>query len=232
MATPSEISKVFLGTSTTLRRNYEDLVTVSSSRLNAKSLHKYLSEQLVISLAVRWEAYLNDLLISYVVFAPRVAKLSLEQDAKKLVLGKLGKGLEKLVLLSYPASLSAERVSQLLDPKGYNISATSPSELSKFANKFLLPRFARKFFLDKRDTEFLELFFGLRNFLSHRSAGSLVILKDSLSKITETDNLIFLPLLKDIGSYLAKVPMSATGPTLTRASVIALRIEDLGKRLG
>lgn len=154
-----------------LLRDFDELILAVHDKRRQASLEIMLAEQTVMSLAVYWEAFLNDIIIRYVVLRPE----SCLEDARKRYRQSLGDkfaGMERWVSISFPKVISQNTAEKLIDPRGLNVVATSAQALSEVANRYLSAVDARKFSLAAEDREFVDYFVALRNYLGHRSTAS------------------------------------------------------------
>lgn len=207
---------------------YDELVLAVNLKKKQKSLETMLAEQCVIGLAVLWEAFIHDLIVGYIEERPEVCtrfhKLRLTQSIESK-----NKALLRWVKINVPRSLSREQIETLVDPDGRNVTADSAESLSTRATQLLSARDAIKFSLAESDQKFLNLVIAIRNYLSHRSAGSFGILKSRLREFGSTDPTS--PLngrLTTVGAYLKERPGNGAE---TRAKVIGNRLVQVSGRL-
>jgi hypothetical protein len=117
----------------------------------------------------------------------------------------------------------------MVDPKGWNITAESAAVLSKLTNQFLPGSAARKFSLNEADGKFVDLTISIRNYLSHRSAGSLTLMKSRLVDFQKADKTSPLRgTLTQVGPYLMRRLKNAP---VSRARVIGLCLSALAAKL-
>ena len=99
----------------------------------------------------------------------------------------------------------------------------------EIARQILAGAIARKFALNEPDGKFFDFAVSIRNYLSHRSAGSLAILRMKLADFQKVDETS--PLrgkLTDVGPYLSRQLRGAPG---SRAKVIAQNLSALAAKL-
>ena len=212
----------FHGRVNELLQHYDELLLAVHNKTRQASLEIILSEQTTMSLGVYWEAFVNDVLVAYVAKNPG----NCLNDLKK----RVGQNLEakfalpaKWVRLSFPATLSSTQAERILNPKGWNISATSPKDLREKANQYLVSGDAIHFSLVAEDVEFVDLMVEMRNYLAHRSTRSRKILKSSIAKIGIANaNALLSGAFTSSGAYLkACLPNDSN----------KRRVHELGRRL-
>lgn len=191
-------------------------------------LESILAEQFVLTIAVMWEAYVNDLLLAYVIKSPGVCLKNLQSRIKKGILDKYGSSVAKTVVFKWPRELDKSRALAILDPDGWNITARSAKALSERANDLLIASHAKKFFLNSDDREFIDALLCLRNYLSHHSKNSRRMLLNSILNIkSPSTNAALKGPFFSAGSYLKK----DNGLGETRAKFIARRLIEIGEKL-
>lgn len=97
------------------------------------------------------------------------------------------KGFAAWVTVTVPNPLTRAQIEEMLDPEGRNVSAESAGTLAEKANDLLAAAHAKKFSLTAVDGGFLDFVIALRNYLSHRSSGSMKILRKRLSDLGTAD---------------------------------------------
>ena len=168
---PKYVVAKFQKRASDLLRDFNETILAVHDKRRQASLESMLAEQTAMSLAVYWEAFLNDIIIQYIVLRPK----SCFDDISKRYRQSLGDkfaGIERWVSISFPNAISNTVAERIIDPKGLNVVATSAQILSDVANRFLSAVDARKFSLTAEDREFIDYFIALRNYLGHRSAAS------------------------------------------------------------
>ncbi|HYX71736.1 MAG TPA: hypothetical protein VE732_03120 [Nitrososphaera sp.] len=206
----------------------EFLLAVYNKKRQA-SLEARLVEQFIMSIAVLWEAFINDLLIAYVVENPNTCLTNLKDRINQSITSKFGIATAKRVYFGKPKKVNRVQALALIDPEGMNITAKSADDLSNRANQLLVASSAIKFSLNSDDRELINLVISIRNYIGHRSKRSREALKDSIASIETTG--INSPLkakLTTVGAYLRY----KTSPTGTRATFIVQRLLDISDKLG
>jgi len=225
---PIQVVRRFQSRVSDLIRSYEELLLAVHEKRRQASLETLLSEQAVMSMAVFWEAFVNDVFVAHVVRAPEWCLANAENRVRQSINGKFV-GLSRWVTIEVPKSITKSQAEKILDPKGWNISASSAQELANLANLHLPAPDARKFSLDAEDRAFLDYLVALRNYLAHRSDSSRGIIVSAINEISTTtgDN---APLSKaqpgHIGTYL-KERVGAD----TRVGIIARRMSAVSAKL-
>ncbi len=209
-----------------LLRDYEEMLLAVHQKTRQASLESMLSEQAAMSLGVYWEAFVHDLFVAYVTRNP----VNCITDFRK----RLDKNLnEKFnlpatwVRLSIPATLNSKHVERMLDPKGWNVNATSAQELRNKANQFLHSVDARNFSLSQEDAQFVDLLVAIRNYLAHRSTSSKSRFREAQSSISPTGkNAALAGDVRDLAAYL-KGSVGAE----RRVHVIGRRLREVASAL-
>jgi hypothetical protein len=138
-----------------------------------------ITEQTVLLTAVLWETFINDLVIAHVMQHPKSCLQKFEDRLRQSMSDKFGSA-SRWVSLQVPATLTTMQAEKLLDPKGWNLAAESAQGLADLANRHLSAARARRFSLQADDRDFVDFLISLRNYLSHRSAGSRTKFIDSV----------------------------------------------------
>lgn len=198
----SDIKTLFAKRMSKATSCHEELILAVHNKRNERALQTMLVEQYVTLAVVTWETYLHDLFIAYILKKPDNALSSIEKRITQSVESKFGSGAANCLSFSVKTPLTEQRITSLIDPKEWNITVKSAQELTSKANDMLHATHAMKFSLDKADSQFLDFAIAMRNYLSHRSAGSRSVLKDALAKLSEPANQNFSASIQDLGSYL------------------------------
>ena len=177
-------------------------------------------------MAVAWESFLSQLMLAYVAIDSKNGVQGLQDRIRQSVETKFGMEASKMVRFSDPVLLTSTRLASLFDPKGWNLTSTSAAGLSKQANQLLAGHHAKKFTLEKADARFADFCVAIRNFLSHRSAGSRQALNDSVSNLAGP-NAVLKGRLGRVGAYLKKEVV----PDETRAIFIVNRLIGIANKL-
>ena len=168
------------------------------------SFENMLVEQFVLSIAVKWEAFINSLIIAYIIDDQRKFVSNLKRKVKTSNIDRFKKPLADFIKFSPPRELNPSQILKLADPEGENITAKSSDSLENKVKNILAVKHAKKFILDNKDRAFLDFLKSLRNFLSHNSRKSKRLLKESMEKLRDADNnspLVSLP-LNQVNIYL------------------------------
>lgn len=228
MPTPAQVVAAFQKQIASTLNLHDELILSVAQHPQKKSLENVLAEQCVLGVAVQWEAFLHDLIVSYIEQRPA--------ECIKFHQGKITQSIRSKshifltwITFAVPAVLSRAHIEEIVDPKGWNITAESAESLAELTNTLLSAATAKKFSLPDVDRKFVDLTLALRNYLSHRSAGSLTKLNDKLADFQKTDKKS--PLrgkLTDVGAYLKGTPKNSPG---SRAKVIGLNLSTLAAKL-
>lgn len=226
----SEDRKIVLKFKTQAARatnNYLELVLAIHNKRNERSLEALLAEQLVMSVAVIWESFITDLLLTYATIDSYKAIRALRDRIIKSTKDRFGSEVSKRIRFSIRGKLGRQRIAALLDPKGWNFSDKNTESLSQRANELLAAQFAIRFTLSSDDTFFLDYLKSLRNYLAHRSRSSKTALKEAIAELKGNSNAFFVGTLSDVGVYLKR-----KGPDgKTRAVVIVNRLMEIAEKL-
>jgi len=208
-------------------KHHEELMNAVQGKRVQASLETILVEQLVMSVGVIWEAFLSDLLVAYVVAGPGRYLTDLRRRVEQSVETKFGVRVSRLIRFAAPPRLTALQAVGLLDPKGWNVTASSATDLASRANSLLAAPHARKFSLDSDDGELVDVLVAIRNYLGHRSRGSRAALKEVVGRLSGPTNASLRGTVRNVGSYLKA--RDANGRT--RARFIAERVSDICAKL-
>jgi hypothetical protein len=225
MATPAQTVAIFQKRIATTLALYDELILAVDQKKKQKSLETMLAEQCVLGLAVLWEAFIHDLIVSYIEQNPESC-IRFHSDRVTQSVESKSKLFAKWVTVEAPDVLSRVQIELLVDPDGWNITADSAETLAKRANQFLDGAHAIKFSLADVDRAFVDFLIATRNYLSHRSAGALTIMK---KRVKEMDAASLLNgNVTTVGAFLkAKPPGSAH----SRAKLIGHQLSALATKL-
>lgn len=205
---------------------HSELLLAVFNKKNEILLENRLVRDLVLSLGIEWGSFISDLIITYVSMRPSKALTDLQARVDQSVTDKYGSKVAKLVRFQTPRTPSKKSLSSLLDARGWNLSATSSNDLTKLANKLIAGSYAKRFSFNGEDSEFLDYFLALRNYLAHFSPSSKKKLKGAISSLTQPANSCFKGSTVSIGKYLrTKVQRE------TRAKHIVDRLGTLAESL-
>jgi hypothetical protein len=163
-------------------RDFDELILAVHGKKRQASLEGMLAEQTLMTLSVVWESFLHDLLVAHVVRNSKSCVGHYEQRINQSIGDKFS-GAVRWVKISIPARLNRAQVERLLDPKGWNVVATSADALKEMANKWLEASDAKKFSLNAEDAAFVDYLLAMRNYVAHRSAGSRIALLAAMKRI-------------------------------------------------
>ncbi|MCU1305050.1 MAG: hypothetical protein JWQ87_5334 [Candidatus Sulfotelmatobacter sp.] len=229
MPTPAQVVTAFQNQVASTLNLYDQLFAAVAPSPQKKTLESMLAEQCVLGIAVQWEAFLHDLIVSYIEQSPTVCV----DHHKKKVGDAITKSKNALFLawITYtiPSPLTRVHIEEMVDPKGWNITADSGDSLAALTGNLLPAPASKKFSLPAVDRKFIDLTIAFRNYLSHRSGGSVATLKDKLALFQKADKAS--PLrgrITHVGTFLKFTPKGAPG---TRAAVIGLNLSALAGKL-
>jgi hypothetical protein len=208
-------------------RDFDELFLAVHQKQRQASLETMVAEQSALLIAVLWETFVNDLLVAYIVQDPQSCLENFESRFRQSITEKFA-GASRWVSLEFPSVLSQTQAERIVDPKGWNLAAASAQGLSELANRHLNAVNGRKFSLEADDRDLIDYLVALRNYLSHRSAGSRLKFIDALRALKaggSNDRLIGSA--QNVGMHL-KQRIAAGG---TRLNVIGHRTVDISGKL-
>ena len=138
------ILKWFLQRLDESERHHNELMTVVALHRHRASLETLLATQFVLSLAVMWEAFVSDLIVTYVSVSPGTYLQNLEKRIEKSLNDKFGPGIAKRMKFTPPPKFN-RAVAHSFSHLSRNVTATSAQDLADRANEFLTGSLARKF---------------------------------------------------------------------------------------
>jgi hypothetical protein len=225
---PNAVSARFQKRITDLLRDFDELILAVHQKHRQASLEAMIAEQTVMSTAVLWETFINDLIIAYVVQEPRSCLADSQNRLRQSVNDKFG-GISRWVTVDLPVKINQAQAERLLDPKGWNIGATSAQALSELANRHLHGVHAKRFSLGADDRDFVDYLVSLRNYLSHRSSASRVQFGRRVQALAAGGpNERLVGATRHISSYLRE-RLAAGG---TRVNIVGRRTVEIAARLG
>lgn len=228
MARPEQVVATFKKRVTTALTLHDELVLAVDQKKKQRSLETMLAEQCVLGLAVLWEAFIHDLIVSYVEMSSE-ACIRFHRDRVTKSVESKSKLLAKWFTIEIPDVLSRVQIELLLDPDGWNITADSAETLATRANQFLTAPHAIKFSLADVDRAFVDFLIATRNYLSHRSSGALAIMKQRVKEINDVDAASALNgTVTTVGAYLKTRP---AGAAHSRAKLIGHQLSALATKL-
>jgi hypothetical protein len=180
---PQQVRARFQRRVQNLLRDYGELLLAVHGKRRQASLESMLSEQATMSLGVYWEAFVHDLFLAYVTKNPVNCVADFKNRIDKSLASKFSIP-NRWLEIRIPASLNQNQVAKMIDPKGWNIAATSAKELRDKANQLLHSTDARNFSLDADDAAFVDLLVSIRNYLAHRSTNSRTLLSSTIRQIS------------------------------------------------
>lgn len=224
---PNQVATRFARRIGDVTRDFNELKLAVYGKKRQASLETMLAEQAMMSIAVQWEAFVNDLITAYVVERPKSTLLDFDTRLRQSIDDKFP-GVARWIHWSFPRAISRPQAEKLLDPKGWNVVAPSAQALADMANRRLEAVDARKFSLAADDRDFIDYLVSLRNYLGHRSAGSRQKLLDSIAQLKPAG--VNAPLKADLrqtGAYLKQVIAGGE----SRVTFVASRVQDIAAKL-
>ncbi len=228
MPTPAQVLVKFQQQVTAALANYDGLLAAVAGLPRRLTTERLLAEQCVLAIAVRWEAFIHDLIIAYVEDRPDNCIAFHKRKVTQSISDK-HKGFAAWVTVNVPHPLTRVQIEEMLDPEGRNVSAESASTLAKKANDLLAAAHAKKFSLTATDGRFLDLLIALRNYMSHRSSGSMRVLRRRLSELATADPASHM--IGTLGTVAIYLNAHPPGLPHSRAKVIGHSVNTLAAKL-
>ena len=229
MSTPSKTVDLFQGRVSGVLDYYEELLVAVRGKVRESALKSMLAEQTVMSMAVLWEGFTNDILLVHAAADSDTYFNGLKVRIRQSLLGGKFAGAVTSIKFSFPIDPTKERMSKIIDPSGWNITASDSDALAKRANELLAANRAKRFSLDIEDRAFIDYLVRLRNYLSHRSQKSRAELLTSISAMQgqQPNADLVGAITNKVGAYL-KLPGSGGQ---TRAAIIGARLVKVSENL-
>jgi hypothetical protein len=208
---------------------YQELLLAVHGKVRESSLKSMLAEQTVMSMAVLWEGFTNDILLVHAAADSGAYFSGLKIRIRQNLLGGKFAGAVSSIRFSFPIGPTKERMSKIVDPSGWNISASNSDALAKRANELLAANRAKRFSLAIEDRAFIDYLVCLRNYLSHHSQKSRAELLASIAAMqVQAPNADLVGgVANKVGAYL-KLPNSGGH---TRTSIIGARLVEVSENL-
>jgi hypothetical protein len=210
-----------------LNAHFKELLQAINNKKNEASLGNELAIQTTLSSLVLWENFINDLLLVYAEADPSRVLKTMKARILQSVEAKFGRSCGRYVLCRFPLSISARTIAAMVDDKGMNITARTATDLASRANEILSGRYACRFTLEPRDSQFYDYVISIRNYLGHYSRKALRSLRETIYNMGHNDNAVFQAQFKQIGPYLRVDIYNGT----CRTQLINQRLEEIARRL-
>ena len=200
---PSDVITGFRSFIKDAEARHDELLLAVYGKKRQSILESTLAEQFALTVTIRWESFLHDLLIAHILEDPTTFVDAYIKRIRQGVLDKYGSGWQRRVRIDGShTQLTAASVELLLDPRGRNLTVASSSELANTASN-LIGSAAKNFSLKPEDRQLLDFSIALRNYLAHRSSSSRS------------------ELVAAIGAFSSSGPMSClAGPFTTAGSYL------------
>jgi len=120
-SSPSQIVAKYC---TALKKNlsyHTELMSTVAGKRRQSIFESILVEQFVMSIAVQWESFLNDLILSYIHSDPEKFLEQLKDRVKQSVQDKFGLVVSKRTKFIAQKQASLNLINALIDPDGWNI---------------------------------------------------------------------------------------------------------------
>lgn len=204
--------------------NFYILVINNLSQENDKAL---LAENIMISAAVLWESFINDIFIAYINRDSSQFIVHLENAYKDKNTQKQKEISSRFVRLNFPKHITVNDISSLLDSSGNNITFPNYKEIIKGANTYLAALNAEKIStLQMKRQAIVDLWISIRNHIAHRSKKSQDAMNKAMSAgaLHDTGLKRGKNLIKDVGVYLKSKPQ---GHSLSRVELILNSMREI-----
>jgi hypothetical protein len=211
-------------------RDHKELMFAAYGKTRQASFESILVEQFVVSMAVAWEDFLSDLILTYVSINPSIFLKALKERIKNSNLEKFGPAVAARIKFQEPQKINPDLAQLIIDPKGWNIVPKPKEGITVLANKYLHAKYAKKFALGALDIAFIEFVRCLRNYLNHQSRMSREFLKEANINLNGVDNswpLITRITYVSVCHYLKQ----SIDANTTRATRIAQRLIEISDKL-
>lgn len=226
---PKTVIREFLESLRVLENGYDVVAASLGNSIKNGFVENLVAEQFATSIAILWEGFIHDVLVSYVLKSHKKYLNVLKKRIVKSVTERFGPECGNKIVFAFGTPRAISDIELLLDPKGWNLAANSGDKLAAVANDLLKSSAARKFSLDSEDRFFVNFLVALRNFLAHRSAASRKVLIAAIRKMALGG--------KNGGLHAQKINISkyllhTNGPTGNRLKVIFARVRQIAEGLG
>ncbi len=229
MSTPSKTVDLFQERVREVLDYYEELLMAVHGKVRESALKSMLAEQTVMSMAVLWEGFTNDILLVHAAADSQAYFSGLKGRIKHSLSGGKFAGAVSSIRFSFPTGPTKERMSKIIDPLGWNITAPDSDALAKRANELLEANRAKKFSLAIEDRTFVDYLVRLRNYLGHRSPKSRAELLASIAAMQgHAPNAdLVVAIVNKVGTYLK---LENPGGK-TRVAIIGARVVEVCEKL-
>jgi hypothetical protein len=144
----------------------------------------YLAEQGFHTLYVQFETFVSDLFITLINRDPAPYQMALYRSIEDSTKSRFGQFHVSLIEAKPYKHLSIERIENLVDAKGQNLTFSSVERMIDLAKQWLSQSHAERFAaLDADERAFIELSRLIRNAIAHRSTLAFRELREHLSKL-------------------------------------------------
>lgn len=223
LVTPKKVVRAFQLSIRTMGGQHDTLVAGIPRPANRTTLEGALAEQFALALGVRWEGFVHDLFVSYLLQNKRSFMSARKASIKQSVSDKFGIPWGKSVRIKTFRNWTPRIVEGLLDPRERNIVVTSADRLYERATELLGSK-AIKFSLVPDDRALVDLVFALRNYLAHRSKASLKELNTIVGRFNNRGpNSGLSGRITMVDSYLRK----RVGRRTQRIKLVYSRLHDI-----
>lgn len=199
--------------------------------LAGEAHRSFLAESTLLSAAVRWERYLSDLFVAYINRDSTQFANHLQTAFRATVKDKARRTFDAFGQMTIPDHLKRDRILELIDPHGGNITFRNYEELVEGAKRYLVE--AHRLGIEARDVgerRTIDALIALRNHLAHRSRQSYGAMNDALNAgalhptgLRRRGNSV-----RNVGPWLKARPTTQQPP---RIEIFLARISAIGAAL-
>lgn len=169
-----------------------------------------LAESVILSTAVLWEGFVNDLIIAYINRDSARFNTHMDDALKGSLTAKQKAILDSFGSMSYPAHLKKDEIGSILDDKGNNVTFSHFSDLEDRTQSWVVPalhaRISGRSNLEKTT---VNVMIAVRNHIAHRSQRSYDAMNAGLNEgvlhpsgLRRGANAV-----SNVGSYFKSVPV-------------------------
>lgn len=190
---PNEIRQDFENETDALVSFFRDASNGFTSGPHEKKNMTILSELVFLNSYVAFETFLSDLFMAYINKSSMSFQNAQEAKIKKLIKSEFGDWYSNRISMGKVQHLKASEVEDLIDPKGFNLTFSSSSEIKRIAGEWVDQQFRKNIFLlTIEDFQFIDCCREIRNSIAHKSKRSISAMNDMLRAIPNPGTIEFL----------------------------------------
>jgi len=190
---PNEIRQQYGQEINSLKEFYGTAYTGFAGDPHEAKHNTMLAELVFLNAYVLFESFLSDLFLAYINKRAISYQNNQEAKIKKLVREEFGSWFSDKISMSKSQHLKAEEVESLIDPKGFNITFGSSSEIKRLAAAWIAQEYRKRIFLlSDEDFLFIDCCREMRNAIAHKSKRSFEAMNELLRDIPAGSTINFL----------------------------------------